>query len=133
VELRAISRTRADPNCADIMSKHVVSIRPNEERQVARRLLLQHGIRTLPVTDLSGLLLGTVGLRELAVSAATVGDVMSPPSVADPDTPAIDIANALTDGSTHAVVIVGSAGEVVGMVTQTDLLTAFSRPPVMAQ
>ena len=132
VELRAMSRKRADPNCGDIMSTEVISVRPYEERQPARRLLLQHGIRTLPVTDDSGRLLGTVGLRELAAGAATVGDVMTSPSVAGPDTDVINIADVLTDGSTHAVVIVDAAEKVLGMVTQTDLLTALSGPPVIS-
>lgn len=128
VELRAMSRTRDNPTCADIMSKDVVTTSPDATRQAARRLLLQHGLRTLPVVDVAGTLLGTVGLRELAGSSPTVGDVMSKPVTAPSNISAIDIINDLTDGTTHAVVITGPEGEVQGLVTQTDLLAAFSRP-----
>lgn len=133
VELRAMSRLRSDPTCAEIMSRETMTIGPEAERQAARRLLLQTGIRTLAVTDASGRLLGTVGLRELAVEARTVEEVMSKPRIARPDTPVIDVAEALTDGGTHAVVIVGQNDEVVGMVTQTDLLAAFSKPVEIRQ
>lgn len=127
VELRAMSRMRDDPACADIMSRHVITTSPDVSRQSARRLLLQHGLRTLPVVDPAGKLLGTVGLRELASPGQTVADVMSPPMSAAPDTPAIDLVGALTDGSAHAVVVTGPSGDVLGLVTQTDLLSAFSK------
>lgn len=132
VELRAMSRARANPTCADIMSKQVITTTPDASRQCARRLLLLHGLRVLPVVDGAGMLLGTVGLRELALSQPTVGDVMSAPSTATPQTHVIDLIPSLTDGSTHAVIIVGDGGEILGLVTQTDLLAAFSRAPERA-
>jgi CBS domain-containing membrane protein len=129
VELRAMSRTRDNPTCGDIMTRDVVTTSPDTTRQAARKLLLQHGLRTLPVVDEAETLLGTVGLRELVNSRPTVGDVMSRPFTATPQIAAIDLIGALTDGSTHAVVITDIDDRVLGLVTQTDLLSAFSRAP----
>jgi CBS domain-containing membrane protein len=127
VELRALSRQQADPICADIMSRDLITVKPGTRLVEARALLLKHGVRTLPVLE-SGRLAGVVGLRETALDCDHVRDVMRPAAVAAPQTPAVDLVTRLTDGLTHAVVIVAEHGHVHGLVTQTDLLAALARP-----
>jgi CBS domain-containing membrane protein len=127
VELRALSRRSADPVCADIMSRDLITVKPGARLEKARALLLDHGVRTLPVMD-GGRLEGVVGLRETALDSDLVRDVMRPAATATPATPVIDLLGKLTDGLTHAVVIVGEHGHVHGLVTQTDLLTALAQP-----
>lgn len=133
VELRALRRAQASLTCADIMSRHVISIDGDAAPQTARALLLQHNIRTLPVIDEEATLLGAVGLRELTRQAFLVRQVMSPAVFSKPEASAFELIASLTDGATHAVVIVDEAHHVVGLVTQTDLLTAISRIPALRE
>ena len=127
VELKALIRAQKNLTCADIMSRDVVSIGPSDSTDHARAVLLEHNIRTLPVTDVQGALLGIVGLRELARPASQVLDVLSSPAIAHAEAPAFSLLPTLTDGRTHAVVVVDVQGTVIGLITQTDLLAAAAR------
>jgi CBS domain-containing membrane protein len=130
VEHRAFLRSHGDLTCEDIMSRDVVSITADAPLEQAKALLLDHGIRTLPVTGSDGQLAGTVGLRELARKATRVSEVMKPAATSRPKTPASALLTSLTDGTTHSVVIVDDNNHIIGLVTQTDLLISVSRLPV---
>jgi CBS domain-containing membrane protein len=127
VELQSIIRSNADIRCADIMSRDVISIGEDAEPEHARRLLLKHNIRTLPVKDREGRLLGTVGLRELSEVTATISSAITTPAVALTSDPALSLLPVLTDGRTHAVIIVDPDQRILGLVSQTDLLSAVAR------
>jgi len=127
VERQALLRQHGALSCADIMSRDVVSIAPEAATDDARALLLEHNIRTLPVTAGDGTLMGTVGLRELTVPAAHVADVLSPAVTTAPDQPAFSLLPLLTNGRNHAVVVTDADRKVLGMITQTDLLAAAAR------
>ncbi len=127
VERRALMRAHGDLACADIMSRDVVTVGADADVRSAHALLLGHGVRTLPVTGADGRLAGTVGLRDLARPAQRVADVMASAATARPEDPAFGLAGVLTDGQTHAVVIVDADRRILGLVTQTDLLAALAR------
>lgn len=127
VEQRALERMHGELACSAIMSRDVVTIGPEAEAATARTLMLEHNIRTLPVVDGDGVLLGTVGLRELASAAGPVGGHLAAPALAAPGDPAVALLPLLTDGRRHAVMVVGAAGHIEGIVTQTDLLAALAR------
>ncbi|GGD38111.1 HPP family protein [Aureimonas glaciei] len=127
IELRSLLREHDDFSCADIMSRDVISVSQMADAEVALALLLDHGVRTLPVTDESGRLVGIVGLRELTRRSGLVGDVMAEAAISTPRSPAIELIGPLTDGMTHSVVIVDDDRWIRGLVTQTDLLSAMSR------
>lgn len=102
--------------------------RSHESTDRARSLLLSHDVRTLPVTDpRHDRIVGTVGLRELAGSGASVGSRMSPAITCGAGTSIVALTPALTDGKTHAVVVVDDLNEVIGIVTQTDVLAALAK------
>ncbi len=126
VELQSAIRGRARLRCADIMSRDVVTITLDASAAEARRLLVDHNIRTLPVVDADRRVLGTVGLRDLVRSDD--GLSISPALTAMPDDPALSLVPLLTDGRSHAVVIVDGEGRLAGLITQTDLLAAAIRP-----
>lgn len=126
VEMRALARTHAHLVCADIMSRDVVSVGKLDSVDTAHALLLSHDLRTLPVVDADGRLLGVVGLREFVRPGDFVAAVMKPAVTAAPETPAFTLIGPLTDGRTHAVMIVDADQSVLGVVTQTDLLAALS-------
>ncbi|MDB6085890.1 MAG: putative inosine-5-monophosphate dehydrogenase dehydrogenase, partial [Gammaproteobacteria bacterium] len=127
VEIHALARANAAITCADIMSGNVISIGETAAPDAAKALLLRHGFRVLPVIDRTGSLRGTVGWHDLAKGGNCVADLMSAATVYPPQAPAFELLSRLTNGPTHAVVIVDHAGHVRGIVTQTDLLVAMSR------
>lgn len=128
VEMHALSRARGLPRCADIMSRDIIRIDRHGEIATARALLLEHGVRALPVVDHDDRLLGIVGLRELMRPGPRVGDVMTPAHTVGPDAPAVDLIAPLTDGRHHAVVVVDEAQRLLGLVTQSDLLAMLLKP-----
>ncbi len=126
VEARALARAHGPLLCADLMSRDVVRVRPDGDREAALRLLLEHRLRTLPVVDDGNRPLGSVGLRELTRDGP-IAAVMSPPVIAGLATPVLDLVGPLTGGETHAVLVVDDAGELAGVITQTDVLAALAR------
>ncbi|WP_322418665.1 HPP family protein [Mesorhizobium huakuii] len=127
VELQAMVRSHRTLLCQDIMSRDVVSVPEQATADEARRQLLDHNIRTLPVVDADARLVGAVGLRELTKATDTVKSVMSKAGTASPETPAMSLLPVLTDGRSHAVVIVDGERRILGLITQTDLLAAAAR------
>ncbi|MDE4914617.1 HPP family protein [Methylobacterium sp. 092160098-2] len=128
VELRALVRTQGDLTCGEIMSHDVITVRLNDSAERARELLIAHNIRTLPVVDGAGRLAGTLGLRELTLHGDVgIAQVMTGAQTAGPDEPVVALAPSLTDGRTHAVVVVDEDRRVLGIITQTDLLATLTR------
>ncbi|OWO94086.1 hypothetical protein B5E41_15525 [Rhizobium esperanzae] len=127
VELQAAIRSNDKISCADIMSRDVIAISETSEPDAARHLLLKHNIRTLPVKDPEGRLVGTVGLRELFGGGDTIAHAISKPAVARASDAALSLLPVLTDGRTHAVIIVDDDHRILGLISQTDLLSAVAR------
>jgi CBS domain-containing membrane protein len=129
VELQATIRRFGPILCEDIMSKDVIMVNGHASAADARALLLKHNIRTLPVVSDGGRLMGSIGLRELSTTAGTVAEALSPISTAtaSPTQPALSLLPALTDGRTHAVIIVDKDRRVMGLISQTDLLSIIAR------
>lgn len=128
VELRALVRTQGDLTCGEVMSRDVVTVGLDGRAERARELLIAHNIRTLPVVDRAGRLAGTLGLRELTLHGDVgIAQVMSEARTTGPDEPVVSLAPSLTDGRTHAVVVVDADRRVLGIITQTDLLATLTR------
>ncbi|ANL44144.1 MULTISPECIES: HPP family protein [Rhizobium] len=127
VELQAAIRSNGKISCADIMSRDVIAIGEAAEPDAARQLLLKHNIRTLPVKDPEGRLVGTVGLRELFASGDTIAHALSKPAVARASDAALSLLPVLTDGRTHAVIVIDDDHRILGLISQTDLLSAVAR------
>lgn len=127
VEQQALLRTHGELTCADIMSRDMITVGPEDDIQAARALLLEHNIRVLPVIGASGALLGTIGLREIVQESGQVAGAMVAALTASPDAPAFSLLGPLTDGRIHAVIIQDATGRVVGLLSQTDLLAAAAR------
>jgi len=49
----------------DIMNSHVISVRRGSSVAAAARLMLEHGINSLPVVDQAGRVVGMVGIRDV--------------------------------------------------------------------
>ncbi len=126
LELQVLARRHPDLTSGQIMSREVISVPADADPALARRLLLDSGVRLLPVLDDGGRPLGGVGLRELANPADTVAAVMAPPLTIAPSEPAVSLTGPLTDGHRHAAMVVDPDGKrLLGLVTQADLLAAL--------
>ena len=126
-EDQALVRLHGNLLCKDILSRDVIKIRRGESIVTARDLLLQHNIRTLPVVGETGKLLGIVGLRELASGGQTIGSVISPAITASEGDTAVSLLPVLSNGHTHAVVVVDNDQQITGIITQSDMLAALGR------
>ena len=63
--LEAIERLAEDVRAGDIMTRDVVTVRPDITVQDAARLLIRHGVKRLPVVDEKGKILGIVSRSDL--------------------------------------------------------------------
>jgi CBS domain-containing membrane protein len=72
-------------------------------------------------------LIGSVGLRELSDNADTVASALAPIDTASETQPALSLLPTLTDGRSHAVIVVDGDRHVIGLISQTDLLGVIAR------
>jgi len=128
LERRMLARARPDLTCATIMSRDLITVEAHTEPSMARALLLESGVRLLPVIDRERRPVGAVGLRELARPAHAVADVMTEPVLTGPERSVTELIGPLTDGHRHAALVVDDTGRLVGLVSQADLLAALARP-----
>lgn len=127
VEQEALVRQHGVLSCAEVMSRDVITVTPKASPAEARRLLLEHNIRTLPVVDQTGRLIGQVGLRELAAASDASELPIAAAVTARPTQAAMALLPVLTDGISHIVVITDNENHVLGLVSQTDLLATVAR------
>lgn len=127
VELQALLRSHGRILCADIMSRDVVTVGVWDDVELARTRLLKHNVRALPVLDRAGHLVGTIGLREILSKTGSMEVRMSPAATAAAGTSALALLPTLTDGRTHAVIVIDRDQTILGLITQSDLLSAIAR------
>jgi len=132
VELRALERRRGPLTVEAVMTRDVVHIDIDDHPERARSVLLATGLRILPAVDGEGKVHGAIGLRELTRTGASVGELMSPMTTTSRHDSVFLLAPILTDGRTHAVAVVDGGGRLEGLVTQTDLLAAFTSRGTLA-
>lgn len=127
-----------------IMQRYVITVRLDDPVARAWRALVDNRIHQAPVLDSAGHLVGIVSERNLLtalnvdagavrdVMAKRVGDVMSTPVVAaSPVTDIRRIARVMLERDVEGVPIVGDAGNLVGFISQRDILRAVvSEPPL---
>ncbi len=139
--------------CADIMSRDVVTVQFDTDLEVAWNQLRLHKIKSLPVVDPFGHLIGitTVAdfLRQMddtsaagmavrlqgllrrtpgptSQKAEVVGQIMtSGVFSATPETPIATLVAKMTDQGLPHIPIVDAKRKVVGIVTQSDMLAAL--------
>jgi CBS domain-containing membrane protein len=127
LELQVFARRHPEPTCGEIMSRDLISVPRHADPSAARHLLLDSGVRLLPVLDDAERPIGGVGLRELAGRGGTVEELMTEPLTVTPTEPAIKLTGPLTDGHRHAAMVVDpDSGALRGLVTQADLLAALA-------
>jgi CBS domain-containing membrane protein len=139
--------------CADIMSRDVITAHFDTDLEEAWNQLRRHKIKSLPVVDgfghligiatvadflrqmddtsaagvavrLQGLLRRTPGLT--STKAEVVGQIMTPRVFsAHPETPVATLVAQMSDNGLPHIPVVDAQRKVVGMVTQSDMLAAL--------
>ncbi|MDX6805746.1 HPP family protein [Terrihabitans rhizophilus] len=127
VERRALARSYVELSAGDIMSRDVIGVTPDTSLEAARKRLLELDFRILPVVGAGGKLLGQIGWPELSREGERVEQVMSTPVAVAPAAPVLDLADQLTGGTVHAVLVVDADTRLIGLITQTDLLAVLAR------
>ncbi|MGV8938938.1 MAG: HPP family protein [Allorhizobium sp.] len=151
-QIRAFARSSGEVNCADIMSRDVLTVTRSASLRSAWRMLVTHQLTALPVVTASSELEGLVTIGNFVHHAAITGDGVLklglrnrmhaairsrrlPESVADimtsrvatalPETPIGVLVSPMADQGVHLMPIVDHANRLIGVVTQSDLLAAL--------
>jgi CBS domain-containing membrane protein len=139
--------------CSDVMSRDVISVKPDTHIEVAWNRLRHHQVKALPVLDQDDKLIGILStadfLRQtddttaagLAVhlqgmlqrmpgantkKATLVGQIMTSGVVsASLDTPIITLIYQMVDKNLPHIPVIDDERKVLGIVTQTDMLVAL--------
>jgi CBS domain-containing membrane protein len=132
VEEAAHRRLRGELTCGEIMSRDLRTAQPGESSAVALARLREHALRFLPVVNERGIVQGAIDIATVAAMPhALVGEL---PSIyferAFEHTPINQLFQLLSRGRVHEALIVDDAGRLLGIVTQTDLLTVVGRVQV---
>jgi len=146
-ELRASVRRFGEVSCADVMSRDVVTVQEHEPLDHAVRLLDKHRLQALAVVDANGRYAGMVSqadvLARKARPLAVTPDDATPPRLrvsdclrsevpfATPDLPVIELARPMSD-ALHCVPVLDASRNLVGLITQSDLVAALYQMTVSA-
>jgi CBS domain-containing membrane protein len=154
-QLQAFSRSFNELTCENIMSRHVVSVSATTRAVAAWALLKRNKVKALPVIDTNRTMVGIVTradlvdkrifgqfapfvayfdgwLRGNALRAPTVGSVMTPDvCTVKANAPITDLVPMFADYGHHHIPVLDSAGHVVGMITQVDLISGLYRQTVV--
>lgn len=139
VQLSGYQRKLANLRCADIMSTQPVTASLRTPLQEAWALLGQHRIKALPVVDAAGHVVGIVTRADfmrvteaggsLHESGRTVAEIMSRQvRVASLDRYLAELIPLFASTGHHHIPIIDRANRLVGIVTQSDVVAALSRP-----
>lgn len=132
--LQAYQRRLADVRCGDIMSRRLVTVRRSTPLAEAWALFRTHRIKALPVVDAFGGIIGIVTPADFnrpdgsgAAPPETIGQIMTRRvQVARVDRHLADLVPLFGGTGHHHIPIVGDQGQLVGIITQTDLVAALS-------
>ena len=146
----AFQRTLGELRCSDIMSTPALFVQGNAPLQEAWALMRREQIKALPVIDAERQVVGIVTvadfmrlanldlhdglgkrLRALVMGRSTkpkvVHDIMSRPvQTAQADQHAMDLVPLFSHGGHHHIPIVDAQEQLVGIITQTDLVRALA-------
>ncbi|KWH16183.1 HPP family protein [Burkholderia multivorans] len=147
-EMQAYARTFGQLTCADLMTKNAISIAPSTSIAAALTLLDRHRVKALPVVDADGRLTGIVTRADLtrplrrpaalwqrlsarlpesfggqppSVSTVMTRDVASVPQTL----PLTALVPLFTHSGHHHIPVVDASRRLVGIITQTDLVTGL--------
>jgi len=116
--------------CGDVMTRRVISARPGDTILKVSQIMMKNAISQLPVME-GGKVVGTVTeegiVRNLSSTIAEekVEKIMQPPLPSVPEDTGISMIRPLLED--HYGVLVVRKGDVVGIITRSDLLKVVSK------
>lgn len=139
VQLSGYQRKLENLRCADIMSRELATVGLRTPLADAWALLMQRRIKALPVVDLAGHVVGIVTRADfmrvtetggsLHDSGQTVGEIMSRQvRVASMNRYLAELIPLFASTGHHHIPIIDGQNRLVGIVTQSDVVAALSRP-----
>lgn len=133
VELQAHRRIHSQIRCGDVMSRDVISVHVEQSAESALAFLQQHDLRTAPVVDDRGRVVGMARRAELAAGKGRkVGEVLDPFVHRVKPGAAIEaLLPLLSSGAAHEAMVVDDERVLLGVVTQTDLLAVLYRAHII--
>lgn len=128
----------ASATISDVMTIHIVCVRPDLDVAELGTVFVETGISGVPVIDWEGKPVGVVsktdllrlvcGTGTLEPGTATVSDIMMPLPLCLPANESLARAAALMAyEKVHRVPVVGASGQVVGIVSSLDVLRWMAR------
>lgn len=137
----------------DVMTSAVVAVKRSADFKDVVAALRRVRVSACPVIDDDHRVVGVVSEADLLVkqtdpqlptglvrlrwrlaeesksAAETAGDLMTSPAVTiGPDASVVDAARMMADNHVKRLPVVGSGGQLVGIVSRADLLSVFERP-----
>ncbi len=148
-----MTKERELKRVSDVMTPHVCTVQPSTHFKSIARTMRVDRVGAVPVVDISGRVVGIVSetdllpkeepqhalghhlleskdRRELRRKAKglVAADVMTTPAITvTPDTPIRDAVRILVEDHINHLPVVGPAGDLVGIVSRSDLLRVFAR------
>ncbi|WP_175959243.1 HPP family protein [Burkholderia pyrrocinia] len=155
-EMQAYTRTFGQLKCADLMTKNAIEVAPSTSVTAALTLLDRRRVKALPVVDGEGRLTGIVTRADLTrqlhrptplwqrLSArlpqsfggqpASVASVMTRDVAFVPETmPITALVPLFTHSGHHHIPVVDASRRLIGIITQTDLVTGLYRQTQMLE
>ncbi|WP_374468122.1 HPP family protein [Phenylobacterium sp.] len=119
--------------CADVMSRDLVSLDLRQTTESALLYLQRHDLRTAPVLDADGRVVGMARRAELLAARGRTVEAVLDPFVhkVTPATPIAALLPILSSGAAHEAMVVDPERRLVGIVTQTDLLAVLYRAHIV--
>ena len=117
-------------NCGEVMTKRVISVKPTDKIVKVSELMMKHAISQLPVIE-NKRVIGTVTEESIIKNlSSTIADerverVMQPPLPSVPEDTSVSMIKPLLED--HPGVLVVKKGDVVGIITRSDLLKIVSK------
>lgn len=132
----------------DIMTTHVVAVRPGASYREMATMLRAHRVSGLPVVDAEGTVMGVVSETDLltrrdmdgrpgwpphrkhaSIGELTAADLMTEPAVTTSrDELVSSVARLMSSRKLRRVPVVDRRGRLVGIVCRSDVLSVFTRP-----
>ncbi|MBA4012200.1 MAG: hypothetical protein C0481_10075 [Phenylobacterium sp.] len=133
VELAAHKRLHSAILCGAIMSRDVISVDAQQSAQSALAFMRSHDLRTVPVVDIQGRVVGMVRRAELQAAGQRPVETVVDPFVhkVRESTPIEALLPLLSSGAAHEALVVDENRVLIGIITQTDLLAVLYRAHIV--
>lgn len=130
-EAQAYQRRFGEVRCGDIMSRDVQTLMEHTSLAEARVRLHEHRLSAMPVLNPQGKLQGMLSLHDLLLAGADMQVVSQCMQRQAPtcraDWPVTYLLQMLTDSDVHRLPVVDDQHQLLGIVSQSDLLAALFR------